>query len=54
MEVVKGHDPAEQKHERRDADTMTDLTTQYLAWAEKNKRSWGEDRRRIHKTCCRN
>ncbi len=49
LEVANGVDPAEVKQQRRDADTMTDLTTQYLAWAEENKRSWVEDKRRINK-----
>ena len=44
-----GVDPAEQKRERREADTVGEVITTFLVWAEKHKRSWKEDKRRLQK-----
>lgn len=48
-QVANGIDPADTRDAQRGAKTISDLATDYLAWAEKNKRSWKDDRRRINK-----
>lgn len=48
-EAAKGLDPATLKKEDRLAESFSDLVERYLDWAEKNKSSWREDKRILHK-----
>lgn len=48
--AASGTDPALVKKQRKAAKTVQDVVTEYLVWAKKHKRSWGEDRRRLEKS----
>lgn len=48
-DVARGDDPAEDKQERRDAETFRGLAKAYLEMAEKRHRSWKEEKRIINK-----
>lgn len=47
--AAKGLDPATMKKDDRDADVYSELVALYLAWAEKNKSSWTEDKRILNR-----
>jgi site-specific recombinase XerD len=46
-DVAQGDDPAEDKQERREAETFRSLATAYLEVAEKRHGSWREEQRII-------
>lgn len=48
-DVARGDDPAQDKQERRDAETFRGLAQSYLEMAEKRHRSWKEEARIINK-----
>lgn len=48
-DVARGDDPAQDKQERRDAETFGGLAKSYLEVAEKRHRSWKEEQRIIDK-----
>src|SRR5262249_50153568 len=48
-DVARGDDPAQDKQERRDAETFHGLAQAYLEMAEKRHRSWKEEARIINK-----
>ena len=48
-DVARGDDPAQDKQERRDAETFGGLAKSYLEVAEKRHRSWKEEKRIIDK-----
>ena len=48
-DVARGDDPAQDKQERRDAETFRGLAKAYLEMAEKRHRSWHEEARIINK-----
>ena len=48
-DVAHGDDPAQDKQERRDAETFNGLAKSYLEVAEKRHRSWKEEKRIIDK-----
>lgn len=48
-DVARGDDPAQDKQERRDAETFRGLAKAYLEMAQKRHRSWKEEERIINK-----
>jgi hypothetical protein len=48
-DVARGDDPAQDKQERRDAETFRGLAKAYMEMAEKRHRSWKEEERIINK-----
>ena len=48
-DVASGDDPAQDKQERRDAETFHGLAKAYLEMAQKRHRSWKEEERIINK-----
>jgi integrase len=48
-DVARGDDPAQDKQERRDAETFRGLANAYLEMAQKRHRSWKEEERIINK-----
>src|SRR4029453_7197908 len=48
-DVARGDDPAQDKQERRDAESFRGLANAYLEVAEKRHRSWAEEKRIIEK-----
>ncbi len=48
-DVARGDDPAQDKQERRDAETFRGLAKAYLELAQKRHRSWKEEERIINK-----
>jgi integrase len=48
-QAAKGIDPAANKKADRHAELYSDLVDRYLEWAQKNKSSWPEDKRILHR-----